>query len=300
MISIVYNCDRRENGTAFLARVALQESLGLKDRVVLDNQLKGFSESELYIHVDDGREDLQWECPKPNAYWAIDTHLGYEYRLEKARQFDNIFVAQKECAARMIKDGIKNVEWLPLACSPIANPTKEELLDDTPEQVAAFGGPSVLTEQHSVVFCGHIESRSEDGFNDRVEYLDHLFREIPSCWLSHQLFFEEMAIRYIRGRLGFNISVKSDLNMRFFEVMSIGTALLTDSAAVGWDDIGYEDGKHFIGYTDMDDMVHKAKWALRNPVERNAIALEGHQFTRDNHTYAHRMAHILDVAGIDF
>ncbi|NCG23553.1 MAG: hypothetical protein GWP47_05420, partial [Actinobacteria bacterium] len=38
--------------------------------------------------------------------------------LEIARNFDFVFLAQKIYVQSMIKAGIKNVTWIPLACDP--------------------------------------------------------------------------------------------------------------------------------------------------------------------------------------
>src|SRR5213592_595172 len=51
---------------------------------------------DLNIFIDHGEDAIQvpldFEVPRPNAYWAFDTHLGYEYRLKRARQFDHVFL----------------------------------------------------------------------------------------------------------------------------------------------------------------------------------------------------------------
>ena len=66
---------------------------------------------------------------------------------------------------------------------------------------------------------------------------------------------------------------------------------------VGWRDLGFVDGEHFIGYHGMDDMVEKAQWALDNPLEREQIAEAGHKFVRERHTYKHRMQQLFDHVG---
>ncbi len=134
--------------------------------------------------------------------------------------------------------------------------------------------------------------------HNRVEFLDEIFRDFPNFWCSANTFHEHQAVRYIRSRIGLNISIKNDLNMRFFEVLSTGTALLTNTDVDGIEDIGFEEGKHFIGYTDVEDAKDKARYYLEHEDEREEIAAAGHELVRANHTYAHRMAYILDSFGI--
>lgn len=295
-IAFVYNAQVRNNGTATLAFRSVKQELNFGESVRRYEPEGVLPEHDLYIYVDDGRDELTWECPSPSAYWAIDTHLGYDYRLAKARQFDRVYTAQKEGAEKMRKDGIKNVEWLPLACKPSLCPSLKEMR--THPNRNDIAGEFQLAKRHDVVFVGFMNQGAGEGSHDRIEFLDDMFKEFPNFWCSANVFFEEMAVRYIRGRLGLNISIKDDLNMRFFEVLSTGTALLTNTDVVGIEDIGFEEGKHFIGYTDVNDAKDKARYYLEHEDEREEIAAAGHQFVREKHTYAHRMAYVLDSFGI--
>lgn len=295
-VSLVYDASIRNNGTPVLCWDAVKRGLGFGEDVRRYEPRGELPEHELYLYVDDGRDDVTWECPKPNAYYAVDTHLGYDYRLEKAKQFDHVYCAQKNGAARMRADGIKNAQWLPLACSPSANPDLAEICAHPARaQIEGSGG---IDKQYDVVFVGYINQGAGPGSNNRLEYLDRIFEEFPNSWLTTNVFFEEMAMRYIRGRVGLNISIRDDLNMRFFEIMSTGTCLVTNRTVVGINDLGFEEGTHFLGYDGQDEMVQQIQWALNNPNEREAIAKAGHELVRQNHQYKHRMHKILDIAGV--
>jgi spore maturation protein CgeB len=80
--------------------------------------------------------------------------------------------------------------------------------------------------------------------------------------------------------------------------MSTGTCLVTNRTVVGINDLGFEEGTHFLGYDGQDEMVQQIQWALNNPNERKAIAKAGHELVRQNHQYKHRMHKILDIAGV--
>ncbi len=292
-IAAIYDSSIRNNGSPVLCWDALKRGLGLDiTRYLPQGELP---KHDFYIYFDDGRDGLEWECPKPNAYWAVDTHLGYDYRLFKAKQFDYVFCAQQEGVEKMKKDGIERVFWLPLACHPPAHPNYIEMMQS--EELNQIGGRDGLSKKYDIGFVGFVNDAQGEGMNSRLEYLHRLFGTFKNSWLTANVFFEDMAVRYIRARLGFNVSIRNDLNMRFFEVPSTGTCMLTNRDQVGWDEIGFEEGKHFIGFQGMDEMIEKAQWGLDHPEERERIAKAGMEEVRKNHTYVHRMESLLNTCG---
>jgi len=291
-IGFVYNSDIRNNGTATLCLNSAKYQLGLGDEVDRWRPSGELPERELYIYVDDGRDDLDWICPKPNAYYAIDTHLGYDYRLWKAKQFDHVYCAQLEGVRKMRKDGIKNVSWLPLGCNTMAHPNLQELMEHPNKDSHTKGKP--LNKIYDLGFVGFVNRGAGDGSNDRAEWLDFAFKSYPKFWFAYNKFFEDMAVVYIRSKLGFNISIRNDLNMRFFEVLSSGTCCLTNTTVEGLTELGFIEGEHFLGYKDKDEFKVKADFGLKNFNEREKIAKNGMDFARANHTYDKRMNKILD------
>lgn len=295
-IALIYNSEIRNNGTAVLCWDAAKRGLGLGENVARYEPRGTLPKHDFYLYVDDGRDGLEWECPHPNAYWAVDTHLGYEYRLKKAKGFDHVFCAQREGAEKMRRDLVLQAEWLPLACHPPANPNLSELMVHPDRDRLLSQG---VDKAHDVVFVGFINYATREGFNNRLDYLHVMCEKFPNFWLTTNCFFEDMAVRYIRGRVGMNVSIRNDLNMRFFEVLSTGTCLLTNRDVEGWDELGFVEGKDFVGYKGIGEMCEKIQWCLDNPLEREEIAKRGHEKVRAHHTYAHRIQKILDVCGVE-
>ena len=293
-IALVYSAELRNNGTPVLFWDSLKRGMGIGDRVVRYTPIGKIPEHQFYLYIDDGRDDLTWECPHPNAYYAIDTHLGYDYRLNKARGFDRVYCAQRNGAERMQADGV-DAKWLPLACHPPAHPNLEELMRHPDRQRLGSHG---FDRCWDVVFVGFINQGAGEGSHNRLDYLDALFKALPNFWCTTNCFFEDMAIRYARGRVGVNVSIKDDLNMRFFEILSIGTCLLTNRDVVGLEDLGFVEGEHFVGFEGIEEMISQCKWCLANPEKREEIAKAGHEKVRAEHTYVHRAARILEDAGI--
>ena len=60
---------------------------------------------DLYFNVDDS---LEYHLPdelRPSAWWAIDTHLNFDWCRRKAAPFDFVFAAQRDGAARARSGG---------------------------------------------------------------------------------------------------------------------------------------------------------------------------------------------------
>ena len=302
-IGLCYNAEIRNNGTPVLVWDAIKNPRGHSWGLGFDCErysrpASNIKEHSLYIQMDDGRDDIEWTPPHPNAFWAVDTHLGYDRRLEWAKKFDYVFTAQKEGAERMRKDGIKRAHWLPLACHPPAHPDIREMMVHPDKD--SHCGDSGLDKQHDLVFVGFMQDPpAGEGYNNRLDYLDYLWKKFPNSWLSVACFWEPMAVRYIRGRLGFNISIRDDLNMRFFEILSTGTAELSNSGQVGYEELGFKDEEHFISYDDMKYAVDKTEWFLKNHEERESIAKRGHDLVRSKHTYMDRVIQMLDICEYD-
>src|SRR5205807_164981 len=73
---------------------------------------------DLYLNIDDG---LEYHLPTelhPSAWWAIDTHMNFDWCLSKAGEFDFVFAAQRDGAEGLRQGGISTATWLPLAADP--------------------------------------------------------------------------------------------------------------------------------------------------------------------------------------
>jgi DUF based on E. rectale Gene description (DUF3880) len=123
---------------------------------------------DLYLNIDDG---LKYQLPAdlhPSAWWAIDTHLNYEWCRRKAGAFDLVFTAQRDGAERLEAEGIVQAEWLPLACDP--------------EVHRRFD----VAKVHDIVFIGNMFPGPQ---SELVSLLQSRFR---STFVG-QAYFEEMA-----------------------------------------------------------------------------------------------------------
>lgn len=235
--------------------------------------LTKFGTWDLHFEADWGEDALKGvlpyepvPIPEPSVFWHSDTHLGYEWRLEKAKRTTHNFVCQKRAQEDFARDGVESI-WLPHAVEPAAYPYI----------------PSI--KKYDLCFVGHINSQ------DRIDALDRMFREFPNFYFGQKL-FEDAAEKYCQSKVVFNISIKDDINMRCFEAMSTKSFLLTNWIPT----LGelFEDGKHLVTYKTIDEAVEKARYYMEHGPEREAIAAAGFEEVRAKHTFRHRAETILD------
>lgn len=241
--------------------------------------------------VDWGEDGLpweEWEIPKncgKTIYVGSDTHLGKEYRFNKAEKFDYVFFNQMDAVEEYNKTHKNKAIWLPHAADPQAYPKIE------------------IIKKYDVCFVGHVQNTvNHNGFT-RTDALDRLFKEFPNFYYGsrHPGFpdknlFEDAAKKFSLSRVVFNISIKDDINMRVFEALSTGSFLLTNWIPTL--EYLFDDGKHLITYDTLDEMVELVHYYLEHEEEREKIAQAGYEQLINNHTYKHRVEKILSVIGL--
>lgn len=269
----------RNDGNPLYMFNAFKQIEGVESgHIVPHGDLSKWGEWDLHFEADWGEDAVQSimaykpvPIPRPNVFWSSDTHLGYDWRLEKAKRTDFNFVCQKRALEDFTKDGIKNVVWMPHAVEPMAYPYIATL------------------KKHDLCFIGHINSEN------RIEALDRMFKAFPNFFYGQRL-FEDAADKYRESKVCFNISIKDDINMRCFEVMSTKSFLLTNRIPTMSE--LFEDGKHLVMYDSVEDAIEKANYYLSHDEEREKIAEAGFQEVRAKHTFRHRAEQVLRVTGL--
>jgi len=71
-------------------------------------------------------------------------------------------------------------------------------------------------------------------------------------------------------------------NMKFTEFTACGTFVLSDKPA-DFEQLGFEDGKHLVLYNGLKDLKNKIRYYLKHDKEREKIASEGMNFTKQYH-----------------
>jgi hypothetical protein len=242
---------------------------------------------DLNVLVDYGEDNLgiplDWKLPSPNAYWAFDTHIdekGYQYRLNRAKQFDHVFLCHKGQMDAFVRDGIpaEKIHYLPVAAETDCY------------------RPFPIMKKYNWCFIGHLNSENrvdlmdrfvkEFGLGDQSGYLGWRFPQVQ----GHNV-LEDAAKKISMSRFAINDSIKNDLNMRTFEVMATGTPLITQENAPLLE--LFEPGKHLLTFRTIDEAVRQAKVLLANPSLQAEIGKAGMDEVIAKHTYNHRTLEIL-------
>lgn len=226
---------------------------------------------DLYLWVESLNgywpQNLQ-SLPCPKACWLIDSHVGLERHLEQASCFDYVFTAQLR-----YRDELRRVNtmsfWLPLACDP------------------GVHRPYNVPLRHDVTFVGNLTAKTRR--MALLERLDSAFN--LRC---ERVFLEEMAHTFSESRIIFNNAVCQDLNMRFFEVLSVGTLLLSDQTVESGQSELFKANHDYACYHDSN-IIDVVRFYLADEPTRLNVSKRGHQLVRNAHTYSHRMEDLLSV-----
>lgn len=294
---VVPQTGMRNDGPPIYANVALRKILNNKrslDEVRTDvkddtgnvvhlwpiNKPEDFGKFDLNLLVDHGEDaigvPLDWKIPSPSAYWVSDAHLGYEYRMNRAKQFDYVFCCQPQFIEQFERDGIprEKLFFLPHAYEPLVYK------------------PHSILKKWDWAFIGHLNSQK------RISLLDRMCKEVPNWYLGWRNpqtpgfnIMDDASYKYSQSRVVLNDCIGDDINMRIFEALGSKSCLLTE--AINPLPLLFDAGKHLETYTTQDEAVEKMKWLLDHSEVMDALADAGHKEVASKHTYEHRMLEIL-------
>ncbi len=267
-VALIYDDKVRPDTTGTHCRSALEELVEVVhfhpselDSVPRD----GF---DLYLSIDDG---LRYHLPddlRPSAWWAIDTHMDFDWYKNRAPSFDFVFTAQRNGSQQLRENGIANVHWLPLACNPALHRKHE------------------VPKELDICFVGNVAP------GPRTELLQLIQKQFQNNFVG-QRHLDEMARTFSASRIVFNRSIKDDLNMRVFEALACGSLLLTNALPNNGQDELFTNSEHLATYRDSEELLDKVDYYLRHEDIRERIAAAGRKTVLQTHTYRHRMEEIL-------
>ncbi len=212
----------------------------------------------------------------PTAVFHIDTYIALARRMRWSAMYDYSFVFHPGFEAAFQSAGIAGARLLPHAA--------ERDLFDAAEVERRF----------DVGWVGR-KSRSIYGTRDRV--LAALTARFVMNDAGRLYTPEEMAGIYLASKIVVNISrddYPRDANMRCFEAMAAGALLITGMPSE-LTLLGFEEGVHFAGYSDPEEIPGLVGRWLRQDDERRAVAGRARALVLQEHTYDARVAAILKV-----
>ncbi len=223
--------------------------------------------ADLIVNIEPCGQVITYPGRK-SIYWEIDNHIHQGRDVDKYQSVEYVMIAQKHFLDLYPKE---KTTLLPLA----ADPDKHKLFQDEPLK-------------YDVGFLGN------DTYPERRDLLERIGRKYKLL-RSNSEPGEPYSRLLSQCKILFNRSMDNDVNMRFFEAMSIGRMLVSDKVE-GQDELA-TDGEHYVSYTDWEDLDKKLSYYLTHDLERNIIATAGASYIRAKHTYKDRLEQILQVCG---
>ena len=210
------------------------------------------------------------KLPCPRVCYLIDSHISLNWHLEWAKQFDLVFIAQREYLPAFQSAGVQNVHWLPLGCDP------------------EIHGQKTTEKEYQVGFVGSIvEGHPRSALLEKIKAQFDL--HVRRC------FWTEMSDVFSRSKIVFNNCVRHDLNMRLFEAMASGSFLLTDDSGVASGQSELFIPGEDLGIYHSENLLEQVDYYLKNEEERERIARSGREKVLKAHTYEHRAIALLEV-----
>jgi len=205
------------------------------------------------------------------AWYALDPHLHLRQHLHLARLFDVTFVAHLQFVSRF---GDGEVHWLPAAADP--------------RQCAP--GPGARD-----IDVAYIGSDNRELHPERARLLDLIRSRYRNTFLGGAD-PSRMGEIYGRAKVAFNYSVRSEVNMRYFEAMGAGAVLVTDRAPreTGVEQL-FRPGEDFLEYRDDASLFAAIDSLLADDERRERIGAGAQKRVLADHTYQDRARRIVKV-----
>ena len=270
-IALIFNCEQ-EYTTGNYFKHALEKTQHSIDHYWAQDAESIRGDYDLYLRIDHG--DYKYDLPqhlRPQVFLAIDTHLRKPFKkiVKQAKHYDFVMCVHKDSIKALRWKGI-SAEWLPVACDPEVH----RKLD--------------IPKKYDVGFVGTEGKRTL-----RRILLKELGKRYPKSFLGIAP-FTEMSQIYSASKIGFNYSIRNDINMRMFEVMSCGALLITNrTKGNGFEEL-FENGKHLVTYKNRRELFRLIDYYLTHDREREEISRNGHQLVINCHTYEMRTANMLE------
>jgi 2-polyprenyl-3-methyl-5-hydroxy-6-metoxy-1,4-benzoquinol methylase len=267
-VALIFDNESRPETTGTYCLRALQRLLEVEHFRPAEISRIPRNSFDLYLNIDDGLRYLLPDDLRPAAWWAIDTHLDFDWCLTKAHDFDFVFAAQRDGAIQLRDAGISTT-WLPLACDPEIHRKHD------------------VEKTFDVCFVGNVFP------GERADLIQLLQSRFPNTFVG-QRYFQEMARTYSAARVVFNRSIRNDVNMRVFEALACGSLLLTNDLRDNGQEELFRDGVHLATYGNADELLDKTRFYLDHETERERIAAAGREEALARHTYRQRIETLLN------
>jgi len=208
----------------------------------------------------------------PKAWWWIDAHVLFKYRIPYAKNFDYLFMAVSKFVEPATEQVGRPAFWLPLSC---------------PWDAGGCFKNDVSPKEYHISFIARAEPAHY--FKRRRECI-----RIMEDHFGDRFHFETTGdmVRIVRSsNVSINCAYNQDLNFRVFEVLGCGTELVTDPVPDLYAIPGLQE--RLTLYEDFDDLIAKVEAVLCGDIRHDMEEVQN--WIRSNHCVEHRYQQIVDI-----
>jgi hypothetical protein len=221
---------------------------------------------DLSLTVDAGYSYIS----KPDclsAHVATDPHvLDYSVGRRNSDYFFNM-----QYSYMQEKDIFLSYAFDPWCHTPIVNPTNEKEYD------------AVLIGLH---------------YPNRNEWVSRL--QAKGIKVNYRIgdIYDEYREENNKAWIGLNWSSLNDVTARVFEIMAMRLVPVINRLP-GLDYVGFEEGRHYLGFSSMEEAVVQVEWAMGNRPHAQQVANQAYQFVNERGmTWDNRVKTILETTGL--
>jgi spore maturation protein CgeB len=111
------------------------------------------------------------------------------------------------------------------------------------------------------------------------------------------LVYDEYREQNNRATIGLNWSSLMDINARTMEIMAMKQVPLINRLPY-LDELGLEEGRHYFGFSTIEEAVSKTQEIFANPELSQTVANNAYQLVHQRHTYEQRIQQIFGGVGL--
>ena len=266
--------DQRSPGNYILKHLSrlteLEVTESFENNTTYDYQL--FTEfQECY---DEDVKFLEKRHASKKVFYCIDPHLTFDIVKDWYSKYDldYIFTTQKSSVQQFKDYGVDKVKWLPFAADDI------HIFNRT-----------MLKKHFDIGFVGTYKDTQHQ--KERFDTLMKLYNKYYVNPIHYVIPYDTRFV-YGMSKVGWNKSLKNELNMRTFEVTAANTLLITDEQDSIYDIFKKED---IVTYKDENDMYEKIDYYLSHPEDAQLISDNGFETVTNENMYSHRVQKMLEV-----
>ena len=212
--------------------------------------------------------------------------------IQALNQYQFVFSPRRSNLGDLRAAGCHNVDYLPFAYDPSIHFWESPASSEYETDVVFIGG----CDKNRIPYC---RALLQAGL--RLSLYGDYWDRHPETRSSFRGYagIEVLRMATACAKLSLCLVRKANRDghvMRTFETAAMGGCMLAEDTEEHRELFG-ADGEAVVYFRSIKEMLDRAKWLLNNDAERRRLATSAHaRITRGHHTYADRLARMIEVA----